>query len=212
MHVPTHKKNMICLASPFPFPFDSSLGQLLSLDSLENSLGVYKTDLAEECYRGQNFKQALGSLLILLFFIFITATLWWSTRLCKRASSRSSRPHIYFYSPLTSSQILATALTKSYCSINFLNNFVLEVKQQACSLSKSQCLPNSSHHYIQDKLKPMNKDTDTYLVFLFCLLFIFKLKIKAFMESKTELKRKLLFLDKRKCNLAQGRMHRTVDI
>lgn len=160
--------------------------------------------------RGQNFKQVLGSLLILLFFNFITVTLWWSTRLCKRASSRSSRPHTYFYSPLTSSQILAIALTKSYCSINFLNNFVLEAKQQACSLSKSQCLPNSSHHYIQDKLKPTNRDTD--LVFLFCLLFIFKLKIKVFMESKIELKRKLLFLDKRKCNLAQGRMHRTVDI
>lgn len=58
----------------------------------------------------------------------------------------------------------------------------------------------------------MNKETDIYLVFLFCLLFIFKLKIKVFMESKTELKRKLLFLDKRKCNLAQGRMRRTVDI
>lgn len=161
--------------------------------------------------RAQNFKRFLGSLLILLFFMFITGTLWWSTRLCRRASSRSYRSYMYFYSPLTSSRILATALKKSYCSINLLNSFVLEVKQQACSLSKSQCLPSSSHHYILDKLKPMNKDTDTYLVFLFCLLFIFKLKIKAFMESKIELKRKLLFLDKRKCNLAQGRMHRTID-
>lgn len=58
----------------------------------------------------------------------------------------------------------------------------------------------------------MNKDTDTYLVLLFCLLFILKFKIKAFMESKAELKRKLLYFDKRKRNLAQGRMHRTVDI
>lgn len=48
----TQRKNVICVA--FPFPFDSSLGQLLSLDSSKNSLQVYKTNL-EEYYESTKF-------------------------------------------------------------------------------------------------------------------------------------------------------------
>lgn len=45
---------LLCL-SPF-FPFNSSLGQVLSLDSLENSLGVYKTILPEAYYESTEFQ------------------------------------------------------------------------------------------------------------------------------------------------------------
>lgn len=38
-----------------PFLFDSSLGQLLSLDPSKNSLGVYKTNFAEEYYESTKF-------------------------------------------------------------------------------------------------------------------------------------------------------------
>lgn len=48
---------MVCLAVfPSLFPFNSSLGQLLSLDSLENSLEVCKTILLEAYYESTEFQ------------------------------------------------------------------------------------------------------------------------------------------------------------
>lgn len=103
------------------------------------------------------------------------------------------------------------ALTMPYCSINFMNNLILDLNSNP-ALRKSQCLPNSPHHHIPDRLKYTNEATDTYLVFLsfFKLIFYYLfLKIKTLKESKIELETQLLFLDKMKCNLAQGRTHRT---
>lgn len=47
---------MPCCVFPSFFPFSSSIGQLLSLDSLENSLGVYKTILPEAYYESTEFQ------------------------------------------------------------------------------------------------------------------------------------------------------------
>lgn len=68
-------------------------------------------------------------------------------------------------------------LTKPYCSTNFVNNFVLDVKQQACPLTESQCLSNSPLHHVPNRLKDINEAKDTYLDLIFCVFFFIMLFI-----------------------------------